>query len=810
MTGLLARARQLRTSLGLSPDGRDEFAFDPESGISREEQAEIRAEIEKVGRDRIGVGPEAFAVKAAKRGVLFPVVVNIAAVAALVIGLGVFYFIFQRGETQLAREDSGTITAEGKLIKELQKEAEARLQAKNQQINQIQGQLAEIDKQRLDLQSNMDARVRDRENELRAAMAADLDAEKARLQKQGLSDQDIQKKLADLESQKNAAFTKQLDAFRAQSEAERRKSEATLKDLQAQFNANLARVNTERQQVLSDSRQREADLQAQLSQKTKELQSQQAQTQAQLQELTSQRQQEDLVAQQLVGLYSAAQADISEKNYPKALGSLKSIARYVNSPEVVVLPGLAKRREVDLFIVDSLSTLVQGEIDKGKVDTTSLVNAANQIAEVRARVSDADGALGAGRLADAEKLYSQALAVIPEIARSYAYFTAHARESDAERQDALRAGLSRAESAFDAGRYAEMLAAYKDALVFLPESSTRLDRTLSNIGTAGAVLAGQKTQAAQSRAAASVLGQGSALLKQRQFGEALAQFLTVLAAYPASTQAPQAVKGISDAAAGMNGTADVRLASREKDLGDQVSSLQKSLAGRSEEIVAIKKSIMGLLGMSGDPAAADGGILMNALNRKLGDLSATQASSGDLGARLQNAQDNARSLQVKIDQLSAENDRLKAAQPAGAQARAGVSPEDGKRLSDLDALIAGYRDYTNQEDAIIRAQGETKGRMKTIGLRDSLLGSLDGLFRGMLDRIHHYDDRFIKDGIAQGKEEGRQDALTQAIDVVMELNRQSEPDQRKSYFDAKIKAADKDPQMKEFLKTLLGLASAMK
>jgi hypothetical protein len=219
---------------------------------------------------------------------------------------------------------------------------------------------------------------------------------------------------------------------------------------------------------------------------------------------------------------------------------------------------------------------------------------------------------------------------------------------------------------------------------------------------------------------------------------------------------------------------------------------------------------MGLLGMSGDPAAADSSVLMNALNRKFGDLSGTRAASGDLGTRLQKAQDNARTLQAKIDQLSAENDRLKASQPAGAQASASLTPEDAKRLGDLDALVSGYRIYADQEDAIIRIQGEGKGRMKTIGLRDGFLGSLDSLFRGILERVHRYDERFIQDSIVQGKDEGRADALEQAIAVVMDLNRQIAPDQRKSYFAAKIKAADKDPQMKAFLSNLQGLTSAMK
>ena len=260
MLGLLDKARKLRDSLGLGADGREEFAFDPDSGISREEQKEIRQEIEKVAtHSRIKVSPEMFVVKAAKRGVLFPVLVNAAALVALTAGLGVLYLLFQRGESRAAREDTTTITAEGKLLAEVKKEAEARLQEKNAQIGQIQSQLADIDKQRQDLQSNMDAKVRARESELRAALAKEMDAEKARLEKQGLSDQEVQKRLADLEAQKTGAVSSELADFKAQAEAERKKSEAALQDLQTQFNADLAKANADRQQVLADSRQREAD-----------------------------------------------------------------------------------------------------------------------------------------------------------------------------------------------------------------------------------------------------------------------------------------------------------------------------------------------------------------------------------------------------------------------------------------------------------------------------------------------------------------------------------------------------------------------
>ncbi|MGA2380974.1 MAG: hypothetical protein ABSG85_16895 [Spirochaetia bacterium] len=819
MLGLLDKARKLRHTLGLGNDGGEEFAFDPDSGITREEQKEIRQEIEKVAsRSRMKVSPEMFAVKAAKQGVLFPILVNIGAIVALAAGLAVLYLLFQRGESQAARQDTTGITAEGKLLAEVKKESEARLQEKNQQIDQIQGRLAEIDKQRQDLQANMDAKVQARESQLRASMTAELDAERARLQKQGLSDQDIQKRLADLEAQKNSAFNAQLAAFRTQADADRKKSESALQDLRSQFNADLAKANADRQRVLSDSRQREANLQAQLAQRTQELQSAQAQTQQQLAALTSQKQQEDLVSQQLVGLYSVAQTDIAAKNYPKALTSLQAISSYVNSSDVAVLPGIARRRPVDLFIVDSLTTLVQGEIDKGKVDTASLVDAANRITQVRTLVSGADGLLRAGRVGDAEAAYGQALAAIPEIGKTYAYFTVKARNSEAARQDALHAGLARAESAFAAGRYTDMLVAYRDALGYLPESSARLAATLSNIGAGAVALSGQKAQADQTQAAAPALAQANVLLQQHRYADAAGQYLAVLQSYPQSAQAGPSVKGINDSVAALSAQTSSDLKGRSDQvaaLNAQLASVRKDISDRTTEITGIKKSLMNLVGMSGDPASTSTDVVMNAVNKGFGGLSGAQGASGDISARLQQAQNNAQALQKQIDALSAENERLKAS-PQTAAARppaasgAAVSAEDARRLSNLDSLVTSYRSYIDQEDSIIRSQGEEKGRMRTIGLRDQFLGSLNGVFRGILDRIHQYDDRFITDSLAQGKDEGRQDALQQAMGVVLRLSRQTSADQRKGFIDAQLRDADKDPALKAFLKNLQILSSAMK
>src|SRR5262249_34613120 len=155
------------------------------------------------------------------------------------------------------------------------------------------------------------------------------------------------------------------------------------------------------------------------------------------------------------------------------------------------------------------------------VDTSALVDAGNRIADIRTRVADADAQVKAGKLADAAKQYTQALAVLPEIARSYAFFTARAADAEAARQTALDAALLRAACAYAAGRYPDMLRAYKDGLGYLPEASSRLDAALSNITAAGAAQgaaqAGQKAQADQTRAAGPLLSQGDSRMAQGSY-----------------------------------------------------------------------------------------------------------------------------------------------------------------------------------------------------------------------------------------------------------------------------------------------------
>ena len=559
-----------------------DIQFDSEAGISKEDQKDVLQEIENVvTKNRIVTTPEDFIVKANKRGVLFPVLVVISAVAALGIGGSAFYFLFQRGESQIKRGAVGTITAEGQLIQAVRREANGKILEKNQEINTIQGRLADIDKQRQDLQSNMDSKVSQKELQLRAQMASALEAEKERLQKEGLSKQAIALRMQQLEAQRASQLQHAMDAFKKEAEGARLQAEQNLKTMQQEFSANLAKANTDRQQAILDAQKRELDLKGQFAQKTQSLEATSAQATQALNTLVAQREKEDLVTGQLVGLYTGVRDQIAHADYTQALASLQSLREFVNRSDVVVLPALAKRHDVDLFVIDSLANLVQTEIQKAKADTASLLEAANEITELKKSVTDAQELFKAGKVAEAEKAYAEALDTIPEIAATYGYFVNRDKQTEAARQERLTQALDKADAAAKAENFTLAAADYRTALVYLPSSSDRLDRIIANIEQAGNLEGFQRLSQSQSNSAAALLTQADALRSQGRFEDALNGYMNLVAQYRYSMQVKDALKGIQASAKGLNDNAAAAAAAKVKDdiakLQGQIDSMKTEL-----------------------------------------------------------------------------------------------------------------------------------------------------------------------------------------------------------------------------------------
>jgi hypothetical protein len=677
--GLLARARKLRKRLGI-----DQAAAD-DTGISPEDLKQIEQDLEQaVQESRMEVTPDDFRVKAAKQGVFFPAIVNVALIVALVLGLGALYVLFQRGETRIAKEEGSAATAEGKLIAELKKQSEAQLEAKNREIDSIQGRLADIERQRQELQTGMDAKVKAREDELRTAIAAELNAERLKLQGQGLSDEAITKRIADLETKRNAESVRQLDTYKRQAEEERARSEASLKALSAEYNANLEKASADRQKVLAESRKREEELRAQIAQSTAALETEKAKAEAALRELAAQKEKEEVASSQLVSLYSVARTDIAARSYDKAVQSLKAIGDYVNQGEVSQLPAIAKRRDVDLFVVDVLTTYVRGEKEKAATDTSSLIALASQVAELKSTVAEADQLAREGRASEAEDRYEEALAVLPEAARAQAYLGGLTREGDTTRAGLLREGLSRAESAFAGKRYPDALSLWKEALAYLPESAERVSATVEGIAASGAEEAGARTRREQSNLAAPIISRAAAAMEAKAYDDALPLYLEILARYPQASQAAQAVQGIDSSAKALSDRATAAIGGQQADLARQLAEVR-------------------------------------------GELAAAAAGNADLTAKLDAA--NQRIRQQETDAAAAS------AKLAAAEARAA---EAEKKLADAQASGANgatVTALTQERDAAVKALADAKASLTTLTQqRDEAVMALAETNTSLLDR----------------------------------------------------------------------------
>ena len=573
MSGLFEKALSIRANSS-DPSANGEFVFDESSGISKEDQKDILGEIETIATEnRIKVSPEVFRIKAIKRGVLFPIIINVAAVIVMAVGITTLLLLFRRGEEQLMESAAAISTAEGKLLEELKRESSEQLKEKDSEISAIQNQLASIEQDRQKLQATMEGRIRDREEELRQALEAELQAEKGRLEEQGLSQEDIDAKIAALETQKQGEFQSELEEFRAEAEEERLRAEENLRRLQEDYNASLAEINAERARIEAEARARERELQSKLDERQQALETEKTEAEQQLKNLEQQREKEELVDTQLIGFYNTVKTSLKDEKYDDALATLASLRDYLDEDTVVTLPGIQKRREVEFFVIDSLSNLIEGEMSKEVVDTTSLLQAAEGMTQVKNKVTQADRSLELGESAKAEALYREALALIPEIRRSHEYLTGRSTTEENARLGRLEESLGKSEAAFAAGDYAGALDSFTSALAYLPLPPETVQALVGRVRTAGYQLEAAQRRARDSERAAQALEAADALQRQGRYRDALSAYADVVAGYPAGRQVPAALQGIRDSARGALTAAE-----------EQGRQLEEALAQKEEEL----------------------------------------------------------------------------------------------------------------------------------------------------------------------------------------------------------------------------------
>jgi len=823
VSGLFQRALEIRNHTQEEIEG-DEFVLDEDSGISEEDQKEIIQEIEKASQEsRISVTPETMTVKAGKKGFLFPLLVNIFFVLLLAGGGYALYYLFQRGETVLMEEGGAIVSAEGKLIAELRKESEAALQAKNREIDQIQANLQNIDKQRQELQSSMDEKVAAREVELRSVLEAELAAERDRLRQQGVAEADITSRLQTLETEKTAEFQTELETFRQQAEEERLLQEEKLRALQQEYQQNLAQAEADRQRVREEADAREAELQARLDAQTAQLEQATLDARAALEELAALQEKQNLAAGQLTGFYSQVKQNLQEGDYDGAREDLQAIREYLDDPSVATLPNILQRREIELFVVDSISSLVEAEMQRTEMDPTSLIASADLLNTMKNRVIEGDTLFRQGDIAGAEARYREALDLMPEISKAHAYLLAKGDETEQVRRQTLRDFLQQAESALGRGDYTAALDGYTKALAYLPEDAATVEKMISQVRRAGYELGIARLRRQDSSNAAEPLAAAENLYNQEQYDQAILGYIDLIGRYPNSTQVSSALKGIRNSVQAMEEQArtggvttydgeavaalrsdiaaleasleqkngeiqdlQARLDAQSQSRSGDSTALERSIEEKNQEIAALKEQL--------ENARSAAGVSASELEQRLAGLTGELEAKKELAETLQ---EEKQGLEQEITSLNGQIEQMEAEQTAMLDNLEEEMQRKINRLENVERrynkLVDNYRKYAEQEDALVAAQGE-RGLIQSKVHLNAFLTASDESFPGLWERIRRYDEEFEK--------AGRASAADDLSDILFELSVRDRPKSRDLFLESERTRYQDVPQMVDLIDDL--------
>lgn len=431
MSGLYAKAlmlqeRNARAAAGvdLSPPGvpTAETAVSASrsrgaEGISSEERQKIASQIDSIMADnRMELSPQALAYTPKRRGVVLPLVSNVAILAALVVAGLVASRLLNHQERDIASGVAAVQGAENRLIAALKQDSERRLRERDQAILATQTKMRDLAAEQEKLKGQTDSLVRSRTDELERQFGQRLADERERLQAQGLGAKAEADRLRRYEEAQRQALEQDLAAVRRQAEADLATRQKAIAELSSQYQKDLETARQERLRIQSEAAAQRQAAQADAAP------GQTSRVSEELSRMQADRQKEQLVLDQIYAGYDRVNRALQSSDYAGALSSLDAVRAYYNSPEVAALPTIQKRRPVELFLVASLDELIRGRraAASASADAASLVQGSADLRAVSDLVAQGDSLSQAGNLEGARAAYLEAMRKIPYVGHGYA------------------------------------------------------------------------------------------------------------------------------------------------------------------------------------------------------------------------------------------------------------------------------------------------------------------------------------------------------------------------------------------------------
>ncbi|MCK7486268.1 MAG: hypothetical protein MZU97_12480 [Bacillus subtilis] len=738
---MLRKAEEIRSANGTT--GLD-LSLDENSGISKEDQRDILVHIDRVAQSsRILAGPDTWKVRARRRGFTAPLLVNLFAVLILAAGLYGLWKFFDKTDRAQTASTAVISTAEGRLLQEIKREAEGRIQEKDREITAIQEKMAALDREKSQLLTSVEDRVKAKETELRAELAVELEKERQRLTAAGLTPSTIEERLKAFEREKSEALRRELDEYARKADEERLAIQAGLDKARTESQASLQSATTERQRILDESRKREQELRAQLDEKNKALESERARTaeslkaaQTELSKYNEDAAQARAAEDRLLGLYASARSAIQEGRLDDAVRSAEALRQYLSDPTRAGNAALSRRREADLFAVDLVERTVSAERARSSADSARVGDAISAMGRIREEAAKAKAALDSGNRAEADAAYRRMLAALPELNSALAFldenYTVRTAGTTVQK-DKLDRAWADLDAAYAAKDGPAFDAAFRTLLTTASLDEARAAAALQRAKEAGVTAWVSARRISDTQSAAAPLSVAAADQASRRWLEALGGYATVMARFPFAEQIPQAAE-------------ELRRSGRA--LADAFQKYRTDTEERIRVLDAQLAAVQGSTDITADRAART---------------TAAGVSPAEFAA------------------MREERDRLKTDLET-ARAR-------------YDSVTAAYTAYAEEEDAILAKGGVNalvtgRARMDQFFSNDAVTAALPG----MRARVARYLEAF--------QAAGQKEVLFNAADIVDGAARIRDPAVRDRYFrDLEARYAG-NPSMLEFLQSM--------
>ncbi|MCK5198605.1 MAG: hypothetical protein KAR21_09655, partial [Spirochaetales bacterium] len=364
-----------------------------------EEREKIYSEIDRVvASNKLRIKENTFSFAPVSSDIKLPVLINIGAFILIVVLSVVFYFLFNQAETNIVSEKETVLSAEGMLIQAIREESEQKLGEKEKEISNIQGRLDGMRQEQQKLLSDSEEQARLMELELKEKFKEELEAERLKLQSEGLSSTSIEQKLHEFEASRQKTLEDQIELMKRKLEEARLERENSLNELITGYEQNLESARTDRSEL-------EEKLKEEFSEKEQLLEDERNTAVTQLARLDKQQKEEKLVIDQILSMYTGTNELIKNNQYEDAIDNLDNLEELLNQENIMSLPAIQYRREVDFFMIRSLRKLVENEKQVDKVDTGSLIESANLIASVSGLVEEGNRYFEEGDLEAARESY---------------------------------------------------------------------------------------------------------------------------------------------------------------------------------------------------------------------------------------------------------------------------------------------------------------------------------------------------------------------------------------------------------------------